>query len=396
MTEEENWPIGLLATDRPDLRSRRMSGFVIAYLMGTRPNIVKMAPVIAALRDRLPTARHVCIHSGQHYDPVMSEVFFEELGLPAPDHALGVGSGPHGQQTGRALERIEDVLLAERPDLLVVPGDVNSSLAGAIAAAKLGVPVAHLESGLRSFDWTMPEEINRVLIDQISDWCFVHSPEAEDNLLREGVAAERIHAVGNTMIDSLVVMRPRAERSMVHTMLGLPPRGYLLVTLHRPALVDGPLLPAALAELERLSERMPVVFPMHPRTRACAGDHANGTPALHLIEPLGYVDFLALTMGAAAVVTDSGGIQEETTYLGVPCFTLRDNTERPVTLTQGTNRLLGLRIDALRSVPDLICPTPNGHGPPAGWDGHAGERVAGVLGEALEAPAALALGRRCA
>jgi UDP-N-acetylglucosamine 2-epimerase (non-hydrolysing) len=371
-----------------------MPGSVIAYLMGTRPNLVKMAPVIAALRERLPAARHVCIHTGQHYDAVMSDVFFADLGIPAPDHALGVGSGSHGQQTARALERTEEVLLAERPDLLVVPGDVNSSLAGAIAAAKLGIPVAHLESGLRSFDWTMPEEINRVLIDQIADWCFVHSPEAVENLHHEGIADERIHAVGNTMIDTLVLMRPHAERSTVHARLGLPLRGYLLVTLHRPALVDGPLLPAALAELEWMSRRIPVVFPMHPRTRARAGECLQGTSELHLIEPLGYVDFLALTLSAGAVLTDSGGIQEETTFLGVPCFTLRDNTERPVTLTHGTNRLLGLKVEALRAIPDLLAPVAVEHQPPEGWDGCAGERVADVLAEAVGAPVALAMAER--
>jgi UDP-N-acetylglucosamine 2-epimerase (non-hydrolysing) len=373
-----------------------MPGTAIAYLVGTRPNLVKMAPVMAALRRRLPEARHVCVHTGQHYDAVMSEVFFDELGLPEPDHALGVGSGSHGEQTARALERIERVLVDERPDVLVVPGDVNSSLAGAIAAAKLGIPVAHLESGLRSFDWTMPEEINRVLIDQIADWCFVHSPEAVENLRHEGIALERIHTVGNTMIDTLVRLRPRAERSDVHAQLGLAPDGYLLVTLHRPALVDGPLLAEALNELRELGERMPVVFPMHPRTRAQAGASVEVSPRLRLVEPLGYIDFLALTMRAAAVLTDSGGIQEETTFLGVPCFTLRDNTERPVTLTHGTNRLLGLRIDSLRAVPDLIPPVREERAPPLGWDGHAGERVADVLAEATAAPVALAVGRRCA
>jgi UDP-N-acetylglucosamine 2-epimerase (non-hydrolysing) len=369
-----------------------MPGSAIAYLVGTRPNLVKMAPVMAALRGRLPDVRHVCIHTGQHYDAAMSEVFFDELGLPAPDHALGVGSGPHGLQTARALERTERVLIDERPDVLVVPGDVNSSLAGAIAAAKLGIPVAHLESGLRSFDWSMPEEINRVLIDQIAAWCFVHSPEAVENLRHEGVERERIHAVGNTMIDTLVRLRPRAELSDVHARLGLPAGGYLLVTLHRPALVDGPLLGAALAELKGLSERMPVVFPMHPRTRAQAGPLAHAGPRLRLVDPLGYIDFLALTMHARAVLTDSGGIQEETTFLGVPCFTLRDNTERPVTLTHGTNRLLGLRIESLQAVPDLIPPVPEEHVPPLGWDGRAGDRVADVLAESIAAPAALAVG----
>jgi UDP-N-acetylglucosamine 2-epimerase (non-hydrolysing) len=361
-------------------------GRTLAYVFGTRPNLVKMAPVVAAMRRRLPAARHVVIDTAQHYDRAMSQVFVEELGMPAPDHVLGVGSGPHGEQTARALERIERVLRAEHPDVVVVPGDVNSSLAAALAAAKLGVPVAHVESGLRSWDWTMPEEINRVLIDQLSRWCFTHSREAEDNLRAEGIAAERIVPAGNTMIDTLVRMRPRVERAAVHARLGLPPTGYLLVTLHRPALVDGPLLAGALAELERLSDVLPVVFPMHPRTRARVNGRRHGGARLHLVEPVGYVDFLALQARAAGVVTDSGGVQEETTFLGVPCFTLRENTERPVTLTHGTNRLLGLRIEALRDVPSLLDGGPAAGArddpvaAPPGWDGRAAERIADVLG----------------
>lgn len=358
------------------------AGVVIVYVVGTRPNFVKMAPVLHRLRARLPAARHVCVHTGQHYDREMSDVFLEELAVPRPDHLLGVGSDTQGAQTARALERLERVMLDEQPDVVVVPGDVNSTLAAALAAAKLGIPVAHIESGLRSFDWTMPEEINRVIIDRLSRWCFTHSPEARDHLLAEGVPEERIHRVGNTMIDSLVQVRARVGRSDVHGRLGIPSGAYLLVTLHRPALVDGPLLAGALAELNALSDRLPVVFPMHPRTRARARDFVPG-PALHLIHPVGYIDFLALEANAAAVLTDSGGVQEETTFMGVPCFTLRDNTERPVTVTQGTNRLLGLRVPAVAQIPDLLASVRRPGSPPLGWDGRAGERTASVLATAL-------------
>jgi UDP-N-acetylglucosamine 2-epimerase (non-hydrolysing) len=356
---------------------------VIAYVFGTRPNFVKMAPVIHRLGARLPSARHIGVHTGQHYDREMSEVFFDELAVPVPDHLLGVGSDTHGAQTARALERLERVMLKERPDVVVVPGDVNSTLAAALAAAKLGIPVAHIESGLRSFDWTMPEEINRVLVDRLSRWCFTHSPEARDNLIGEGIPEERVYPVGNTMIDSLIQVSDRVRRSRVHRQLGVPETGYLLVTLHRPALVDGPLLADALAQLDALSRVLPVVFPMHPRTRARSAAFLPSRPGLHLTDPVGYVDFLALEWSAAAVLTDSGGVQEETTFLGVPCFTLRDNTERPVTITQGTNRLLGLRVEALARIPDLLaCAIPSR---PAlmGWDGRAGERVASVLADAL-------------
>jgi UDP-N-acetylglucosamine 2-epimerase (non-hydrolysing) len=360
-----------------------MTRAAIVYIFGARPNFVKMAPVLRELRRRLPSVRHIGVHTGQHYDREMSDVFLSELGVPEPDHLLDVGSDTHGAQTARALERIERVLLDEAPDLVIVPGDVNSTLAGGLAAAKLGIPVAHLEAGLRSFDRTMPEELNRLLVDQISRWCFTHSPEAEENLLREGIGPERVFQVGNTMIDTLVRMKPRIARSRIHEQLGLPADGYLLVTLHRPALVDGPLLHDALNELNSLSDRYPVVFPMHPRTRARAGGFKAPSPSLHLVDPVGYVDFLALESRAAGVITDSGGVQEETTYLGVPCFTLRENTERPVTVTQGTNRLLGLRVNALRQVPKLLETTSAPLRPPEGWDGRAAERVADVLVAAL-------------
>jgi UDP-N-acetylglucosamine 2-epimerase (non-hydrolysing) len=324
----------------------------------------------------------VGVHTGQHYDALMSDVVLADLGLAAPDHHLGVGSGSHGAQTGRALALLERAMLDEEPDLVLVPGDVNSSLAAALAAAKLQIPIGHVEAGLRSGDWTMPEEINRVLVDRLSAWCFTHSPEAADHLAAEGIDPERVLPVGNTMIDTLVALRPRIERSDVHARLGVPRDGYLLVTLHRPALVDGELLAPALAALDRLSATLPVIFPMHPRTRGRAGGWTPRSPHLHLTEPVGYVDFLALERHAGAVLTDSGGVQEETTFLGVPCFTLRDTTERPITVTQGTNRLLGLDVAAIARVPALLRHQTAALRPPAGWDGRAAERIAAVIAAA--------------
>jgi UDP-N-acetylglucosamine 2-epimerase (non-hydrolysing) len=362
----------------------------IVYVVGARPNFPKMAPVERELRARLPDLRHLCVHTGQHYDHALSDIFLSELELPEPAYVLGVGSGTHGRQTARALERVEEVLIRERPVLVLVAGDVNSTLAAALAAVKLGIAVGHVEAGLRSFDRTMPEEVNRVLVDQISELCFVHSAEAVENLRREGVADEHIVFAGNTMIDTLVRVRPASERSHVHARLGLARGDYLLVTLHRPALVDGPLLERVVTRLEALAAELPVVFPVHPRTRARLGERDDGR--LRLIEPLGYVDFLALEAHAAAVLTDSGGIQEETTFLGVPCFTLRDSTERPVTVTEGTNLLLGLDPDAIRSLPELLTQTPRPLRPPRGWDGHAAERVADAVAGWLGADAELAHG----
>jgi UDP-N-acetylglucosamine 2-epimerase (non-hydrolysing) len=359
----------------------------VVYVVGARPNFVKMAPVVQQMRLRAPQLRHVVVHTGQHYDREMSDIFFEDLGLTEPDYLLGVGSGSHGAQTALALERIEEVLVALEPLAVVVPGDVNSTLSAALAAVKLGIPVAHLEAGLRSFDRTMPEEINRLLVDQISDWCFIHSPEAVDNLVREGVARDRIHLVGNTMIDTLVRVRPRIEGARAHAQVGVERGRYLLVTLHRPALVDGPLFAIVMEKLARLSRRIPVVFPMHPRARARLAADVVDAPDLHLVNPLGYVDFLALQAHAAAVLTDSGGVQEETTFLRVPCFTLRANTERPVTVTQGTNRLLGLRPEALDDLEAMLAPAPVAMRHPEGWDGKASERVAHVLLTTLGAAA---------
>jgi UDP-N-acetylglucosamine 2-epimerase (non-hydrolysing) len=353
----------------------------VLYVVGTRPNFVKTAPVIAAMRSRVPDGRHVIVHTGQHYDRLMSEVFLEELGVPAPDHMLEVGSGTHAQQTARTMERLEPVIEAERPDLLVVPGDVNSTLAAVLTAVKMDLPVAHVESGLRSFDLTMPEEVNRIVADRFSSHLFLHSEEAIGNLRAEGVGQERMHFVGNTMIDTLVALQDRIAAAGTAARLDLSPGSYLLVTLHRPALVDGPLLAETVAQLSHLAQDMPVVFPVHPRTRKTMdAEGIEPGPGLRLIEPLGYLDFLSLLTDARAVLTDSGGIQEETTYLGVPCFTLRANTERPVTVELGTNTLLGLDPAAIAEIPATLATRPTAPSePPPLWDGHAAERIADIL-----------------
>jgi UDP-N-acetylglucosamine 2-epimerase (non-hydrolysing) len=350
----------------------------IVYVVGTRPNFVKMAPVIAALRARLPDGSHTIVHTGQHYDRLMSEVFLDELGVPEPDHMLGVGSGTHAEQTARVIERLEPVFADERPDLVLVPGDVNSTLAAALAAAKLGIRLGHVESGLRSFDRTMPEEVNRVVADQLSELLFIHSEDAAENLRREGISDERVHFVGNTMIDTLVALEGRFRAADAAGRLGLPEGQYLLVTLHRPALVDGPLLEVAMDHLSAVARDLPVVFPVHPRTRKMLG--SADRPGVTLTEPVGYLDFLSLEASARAVLTDSGGIQEETTYLGTPCFTLRTNTERPVTVRDGTNTVLGLDPERIAEIPALLeAGAAAGGDPPPLWDGRAAERVADVV-----------------
>jgi UDP-N-acetylglucosamine 2-epimerase (non-hydrolysing) len=354
----------------------------IVYVVGTRPNFVKTAPVIAALRERLPNGRHAIVHTGQHYDRLMSTIFLEELGVPAPDHMLEVGSGSHAQQTARVIERLEPVLAEERPDLVLVPGDVNSTAAAALTAAKMQIPVGHVEAGLRSFDRTMPEELNRIVADQLSDQLYIHSPEASDNLHAEGIPAERIHLVGNTMIDTLVALEERFRAAGSAARLGVEPGGFLLVTLHRPALVDGPLLSETMSRLAALARELPVVFPVHPRTRAMLESIDSKHPGLLLCEPVGYLDFLSLLADAGAVLTDSGGIQEETTYLGIPCFTLRANTERPITLTAGTNTLLGLDPAAIDTIPASLAKLPAQRpDPPSLWDGHASERIADIVAQ---------------
>ncbi len=348
---------------------------------------MKTVPVIAEMERRSGAFEHVLVHTGQHYDDAMSQIFFDELGVGDPDFFLEVGSGSHAQQTARVMERLEPVLLDVRPDVVLVPGDVNSTAAAALVAAKLDIRIGHIEAGLRSFDRSMPEEINRVVADSLSDLLFTHSPEARINLMREGISESAIHFVGNTMIDTLVAMRPRVQALGAPAAHGLEHGRYLVVTLHRPALVDGPLLATALEQLQALSQQLTVVFPAHPRTRKMLEmlGIGAGDENFRLIEPVGYLEFLGLVMGAAGVLTDSGGIQEETTFLGIPCFTLRDNTERPVTL-KGTNTLLGLRPERIGEVPLLLeASRQREREIPHGWDGRAAERIVDVLAREIVA-----------
>jgi UDP-N-acetylglucosamine 2-epimerase (non-hydrolysing) len=360
----------------PESRRRR-----ILSVVGTRPNFMKTAPIVAELVSRPDEFEHVLVHTGQHYDHAMSQIFLEELGVGDPDHMLGVGSGSHAQQVARVMERLEPILLEREPDVVLVPGDVNSTMAAALVATKLLIGVGHIEAGLRSFDRTMPEEINRIVTDAISELLFTHSPEAREHLVREGRPESAIHYVGNTMIDTLVAVRSRLDATAARERVDVRDGDYLVVTLHRPALVDGPLLADAIEALARVAARLPVVFPVHPRTRAAIEALGTELPSgLRLLDPLGYLDFLALVASAAGVLTDSGGIQEETTFLGIPCFTLRDNTERPVTIELGTNVLLGLAPERIDEVPDLIAVAASrpAQVPPL-WDGRAAERIVDVL-----------------
>lgn len=353
----------------------------VLSIVGTRPNLVKMAPVVAQIQQRAGF-EHLLVHTGQHYDEAMSQIFFEDLGVSTPDRMLSVGSGTHAAQTARVMERLEPLITDWRPDLVLVPGDVNSTLAAALTASKLGVPVGHVEAGLRSFDRTMPEEINRVLTDQLSQLLFTHSPEARGHLLREGCAESSIHEVGNTMIDTLFATRDRLDPAGAAEVYGVRRGQYLVVTLHRPALVDGPLLAETMRHLHAVSASTPIVFPVHPRTRAAIDRlDAAHSAGLVLADPLGYINFLSLVAGAAAVLTDSGGIQEETTVLGIPCFTLRANTERPVTVQMGTNVLLGLEPARIADVPRLIEERVGRQDGalPVGWDGAAAIRLVDVL-----------------
>jgi UDP-N-acetylglucosamine 2-epimerase (non-hydrolysing) len=359
----------------------------IMSVAGARPNFMKIAPLAHALMGR-PGVRHVLVHTGQHYDENMSASFFRDLAIPPPDVNLEVGSGSHAAQTARVMETFEPALLSARPDWVVVVGDVNSTMAATLVAVKLGIKVAHVEAGLRSFDRTMPEEINRLVTDALADLLLIHSPEAGMNLAREGVAPEKVVMVGNIMIDSLVASLDQIKASAVGKRLGVAPREYVYVTLHRPANVDGAASLAAIMDaLARLSERLAVVFPVHPRTRARLAEHGllaglAGQAGLHLIEPVGYHESLELAMNARFVLTDSGGLQEETTYLRVPCLTLRPNTERPVTVTVGTNRLTSL--DRLAAdIDDTLSdrhPRQDARVPEL-WDGKTAERIVEVLME---------------
>ena len=354
----------------------------VTFVVGARPNFMKAAPVHRALRELDSAADLRLLHTEQHYDEEMSAVFFDELGLPRPDESLGVKSGTHAEQTARALVAVEAALAARRPDVVVVAGDVNSTLAAALAAVKLGLPVVHIESGLRSFDWTMPEEHNRRLTDHLSALLLAHSGSAVENLAREGISGEQVQLVGNTMIDTLLehVEAARARRPWERH--AVEPGGYGLVTLHRPALVDdAALLRAAAEQLRELSRRLPVVFPVHPRTRSRLEELGIGeTPGTRFVlsDPLGYLDFLGLEAEAGFVLTDSGGVQEETSALGVRCFTLRDGTERPVTVELGTNTVLGVEPTRIAEIPALLA-SPREARPIPLWDGAAGRRAAAAL-----------------
>lgn len=337
---------------------------------------MKAAPVMSALRQR-SNVTQTLVHTGQHYDKNMSDVFFEELGIPAPDVNLEVGSGSHAQQTAEVMSRFEPVVLDKKPDAVLVYGDVNSTMAAAVVCSKLLVPVGHVEAGLRSFDRTMPEEINRIITDQLAEWLFTPSEDGDRNLCREGIRPEKIYRVGNVMIDSLLRLLPLAMKREAN---GFPPR-YALVTLHRPSNVDDArVLKRILECLVGVSAELAVVFPVHPRTRQRIREFGIETANLYLLEPMPYIDFLALQARAEVVITDSGGIQEETTYLKVPCLTLRQNTERPITIELGTNILVGDDTAKLRAEMSKILAGNAKHGtiPPL-WDGRASERIADVL-----------------
>lgn len=362
---------------------------VILSVVGARPNFMKMAPVARAL-DPAEHTRHVVVHTGQHYDAAMSDAFFRDLDIPPPDFNLEVGSGSHSGQTATAMQRLEPVLQEVQPDLVLVYGDVNSTLAATLVAVKLGIPVGHVEAGLRSRDVSMPEEINRVLTDRVARLLFAPSRDAIDNLLLEGIPPERIFLVGNVMIDSLIRSMPRALQVDLEARYGVCRGRYAMVTLHRPANVDDPeTLRELRAALHDVSCELPVLFPVHPRTRQrlgmCDADPIeSGVDNLRLLDPLPYLDMLALVMSAGVVITDSGGLQEETTYLGISCLTVRPNTERPITCLAGTNRLVPARRDAiLAAVREARARTPRGPARIPGWDGQAAERIASlVLGDA--------------
>ncbi len=356
----------------------------VMLVAGARPNFMKIAPIWDAIQPR-DDVEAVLVHTGQHYDPNMSDVFFKELGLPQPDEFLGVGSGTHAEQTARVMLAFEPVLAKYKPHVVVVVGDVNSTVACALVAVKLGIRVAHVEAGLRSWDRTMPEEINRIATDAISDYLFTSSRDADANLLREGIPASRIFFVGNVMVDTLLTHRDRAvERSDVLERLGLSERGYAVMTLHRPSNVDTEdALQRMVYIILQTQCRLPVVLPLHPRTRTRLGQRVSDLvdAGVVLTDPLGYLDFLRLMCSARVVLTDSGGIQEETTVLGVPCLTLRENTERPVTLTQGTNFLVGTQPELVLSTLDEVLSegVRRQYTVPEGWDGKAAHRIVDTL-----------------
>ena len=357
----------------------------IVHVVGARPNFMKIAPLMEALRTA-PGVRQVLVNTGQHYDDAMSLAFVRDLGLPTPDYDLGVGSASHAVQTARVMIEFEKVCLAERPDLVVVVGDVNSTMAASLVAAKLLIPVAHVEAGLRSRDRSMPEEVNRLVTDRLSDVLLAPSADAVDNLLAEGEPAVKIHLVGNIMIDSLLQHLPTATMAHISDRIPVSERAYAVLTLHRPSNVDSvETFQRILDAVMTIASEMPVVFPVHPRTRQRLDDVRcdNSSGRLLLTEPLGYVDFLSLTSHARLILTDSGGLQEESTALGIPCLTLRENTERPITVTEGTNQVVGTATADIvagyrRALADVDHPRR-----PALWDGQTAGRIARVLCEVL-------------
>lgn len=366
----------------------------VINVVGARPNFMKVAPIVEAMKRRKMEFEPTIVHTGQHYDAQMSDAFFRDLGLPEPDVYLGVGSGSHAVQTAAVMQSFEPVVLAEKPDWVLVVGDVNSTLACAIVCAKLQVKVAHVEAGLRSRDRTMPEEINRLLTDQIADLLLTPSLDADENLKAEGIPPARIRFVGNVMIDSLLGQLKRAEGSKVREDLGVAGQDYATLTLHRPSNVDDPAtFKRILDALEQIGERLPIIFPVHPRTRARIAefgftDLVERAGSLRLVEPLGYLDFLRLYSGARLVLTDSGGIQEETTALGIPCLTLRENTERPITVEMGTNTIVGTDTEKIVRTAFAALDAPKSREttriPPL-WDGHTADRILDALLEGMRA-----------
>lgn len=354
----------------------------VINVVGARPNFMKVAPLVDAMKRREQQFTPLVVHTGQHYDAMMSDAFFKDLELPEPDLYLSVGSGSHAAQTAAVMERFEPVVLQEQPDWVLVVGDVNSTLACALVCVKLGIKVAHVEAGLRSRDRSMPEEINRLLTDQISDLLFTPSQDADENLRAEGIPDERIRFVGNIMIDSLSKQLKRSQHSQIREELGVAGQDYSVLTLHRPSNVDDrQTFERILGALAAISKRLPIIFPVHPRTRKMIKEsNLSVDSGLRLVEPLGYLDFLQLYSGARLVLTDSGGIQEETTVLGIPCLTLRENTERPITVTMGTNTIVGTDPVKITSAAfaALDNKSPERRIPPL-WDGHTADRILDAL-----------------
>lgn len=367
----------------------------VINVVGARPNFMKVAPIVEEMKRRASEFAPLIVHTGQHYDAQMSDAFFHDLGLPEPDVYLGVGSGSHAMQTATVMQMFEPVVLAEKPDWVLVVGDVNSTLACALVCSKLGIRVAHVEAGLRSRDRTMPEEINRLLTDQLADLLLTPSQDGDENLRREGIPDERIRFVGNVMIDSLMSQLVRADSSTVREDLGIAGTDYAALTLHRPSNVDDKETFARILDaLEEISRRLPVIFPVHPRTRARLSEFGfaeriERAKGLRLIDPLGYLDFLRLYSGARLVLTDSGGIQEETTALGIPCLTLRENTERPITVELGTNRIVGTDTAKITKAAFASLDAPRDESQPARvpplWDGRAAGRICDALQERMKA-----------